>query len=73
MHCIHLSISLLPTAIDPVEQECEAPIEDTNPEQDQEKPWCILPHSFSFIYLLSYFIILDCALGHRSCIKALVA
>jgi hypothetical protein len=46
MHCIHLSISLLPTAIDPVEQEREellepAPVEDTNPEQEQGKPRCI--------------------------------
>jgi hypothetical protein len=63
MHCIHLSISLLPTAIDPVEQEREeplkpAPVEDTNPEQDQGKSRCILPHSLSFIYLLYYFMIL---------------
>jgi hypothetical protein len=46
MHCIYLSVSLLPTAIDPVEQEREelpepAPVEDTNPEQDQDKPRCI--------------------------------
>jgi hypothetical protein len=78
MHCIHLSISLLPTTIDPVEQEREEPpepalVQDTNPEQDQGKPRCILPHSLSFIYHLSYFMILDCALGHRSCIEALVA
>jgi hypothetical protein len=37
MHCIYLIISLLPTAIDPVEQKREkppepAPVEDTNPE-----------------------------------------
>jgi hypothetical protein len=56
MHCIYRSISLLPTAIDLVEQELEeplesAPVEDTNPEQDQGKPWCILPHLLSFIYL----------------------
>jgi hypothetical protein len=43
MHCIDLSVSLLPNAIDPVEQEHEepsepAPVEDTNPEQDQGKP-----------------------------------
>jgi hypothetical protein len=78
MYCIHLSISLLPTAIDPVEQEREeppdpAPVEDTNPELDQGKPQCILPYSLSFIYLLSYFMILDCVLGHRSCIEVLVA
>jgi hypothetical protein len=78
MYCIHLSISLLPTVIDPVEQEREeppepAPVEDTNPEQDQGKPRLILPHSLSFIYLLSFFMILDYALGHRSCIEALVA
>jgi hypothetical protein len=46
MHCIYLSISLLPTAIDHVEQEYEellesALVEDTNPEQDQGKPRCI--------------------------------
>jgi hypothetical protein len=43
MHYIHLSILLLPTAIDNVEQEREeppelAPVEDTNPKQDQGKP-----------------------------------
>jgi hypothetical protein len=43
MHCIYLSISLLPTAIDPMEQEREelpepSPIGETNPEQDQGKP-----------------------------------
>jgi hypothetical protein len=46
MHGIYLSISLLPTAIDPVEQEREespklALVEDTNPEQDQGKTRCI--------------------------------
>jgi hypothetical protein len=46
MHCIYLSGSLLPTAIDPVEQEREellkpAPVEDTNVWQDQGKPQCI--------------------------------
>jgi hypothetical protein len=46
MHCIYISVSLLPTAIDPVEQEREeppelAPVEATNPEQDQGKLWCI--------------------------------
>jgi hypothetical protein len=56
MHCIHRSISLLPTAIDPVEQEREevsesALVEDTNPEQDQGKRRCILPYPLSFIYL----------------------
>jgi hypothetical protein len=77
MHCIYLSVSLLPTMIDPVEQERDelpepAPVEDTNPEQDQGKPRCILPHPLSFIYFFSYFMIPDCALGHRSCIEALV-
>jgi hypothetical protein len=43
MHCIYLSVLLLSTAIDTVEQEREespepAPVEDTNPEQDQGKP-----------------------------------
>jgi hypothetical protein len=78
MHGIYISISLLPIAIDPVEQEREeplepTPVEDTNPEPEQGKPQCIWPHSLSFISLLSYFMILDCALGHRSCIEALVA
>jgi hypothetical protein len=46
MHGIYVSISLLPTVIDPVEQEREEPpelaaVEDTNPEQDQGKPQCI--------------------------------
>jgi hypothetical protein len=46
MHCIYLSVSLLPAAIDPVEQEREeppelAPVEATNPEQYQGKPQCI--------------------------------
>jgi hypothetical protein len=49
------------------------PVEDANPEQDQGRLRCILPHSLRFIYLLSYFMILDCALGYRSCIGALVA
>jgi hypothetical protein len=43
MHCIYLSVSLLPTVIDPVEQEREeppelAPVEATNPEQDHGNP-----------------------------------
>jgi hypothetical protein len=50
-----------------------APVEDTDPEQDQGKPRCILPHTLSFIYFFSCFMILHCALGHRSCIEALVA
>jgi hypothetical protein len=55
MHCIHHNISLLPTVIDPVEQEREEPselalVEDTNPEQDQGKPWFILSHPLIFIY-----------------------
>jgi hypothetical protein len=51
MHCIYLSISLLPTVIDPVEQEREEDsnaidpepelVEDTNLKQDQGKPRCI--------------------------------
>jgi hypothetical protein len=46
MHGIYLSISLLPIAIDPVEQEREeplelTPVEDTNPEPEQGKPQCI--------------------------------
>jgi hypothetical protein len=28
-----------------------APVEDTDPEQDQGKPRCILSHPLSFIYL----------------------
>jgi hypothetical protein len=78
MHCIYLSVSSLHIVIDHVEQGHEeppepAPVEDTNPEQDQGKPRCILPHPLSFIYFFSYFMIPDCALGHRSCIEALVA
>jgi hypothetical protein len=65
--------------IDHVEQGREetsepVPIEGTNPEQDQGKPQCILPHPLSFIYpFFSCFMILDCALGHRSCIESLLA
>jgi hypothetical protein len=64
--------------IDHVEQEREepsesAPVKDTNPEPNQGKPQCILPHPLSFIYFFSYFMIPDCALGHRSRIEALVA
>jgi hypothetical protein len=78
MHCFYLSVSLLPTVIDLVEQEHEelpepTPVKDTNLEQDQVKLWCILPYPLSFIYFVSYFMIPDCALGHRSCIEALVA
>jgi hypothetical protein len=65
-------------AIDDVEQGREeppepAPVKDTDLEQDQGKPRCILPNPLRFIYLFPYFIIYDCALGHRSCIEALVA
>jgi hypothetical protein len=43
MYVIYLSISLLPTMIDPIEQEREeppesAPVKNTNLEQDQGKP-----------------------------------
>jgi hypothetical protein len=46
MYCIYLSVSLLPIVIDSVDQEREepselAPVEATNPELDQDKPWCI--------------------------------
>jgi hypothetical protein len=46
MHCIYLSILILSTVIDPVEQKREeptepAPVEDTNLEQDQGNPWYI--------------------------------
>jgi hypothetical protein len=65
-------------AIDYVEQGREeppepAPVKDTDPVQDQGKPRCILPHPLIFIYFFSYFVILECALGHRSWIEALVA
>jgi hypothetical protein len=77
MHYFHRSVLFLRIAIDHMEQGCEeppepAPVEDTDPEQDQGKPRCILPHPLSFIYFFSYFMILDCALGHRSCTEALV-
>jgi hypothetical protein len=46
MHYIYLSVLLLPTVTDHVEQEREAPlelasVEGTNPKQDQGKPLCI--------------------------------
>jgi hypothetical protein len=46
LHCIYLSVSVLPTVIDPVEQEHEEPwelalVEANNLEQDQGKPQCI--------------------------------
>jgi hypothetical protein len=74
----YLSVSYLRIAIDHMEQGREeppepAPVEDTNPELDQGKPRSILPHPLSFIYFFSYFRIPDGALGHRSCIEALVA
>jgi hypothetical protein len=55
MHCFYLSVSSLRIVIDYVEQGREepmepAPVEDINPEQDQGKPRCILPHPLSFIY-----------------------
>jgi hypothetical protein len=78
MHYFHLSVSSLRIAINHVEQGREeppksAPVEDTNLEQDQGKPRCILPHPLNFIYFFSYFMIPDCTLGHRSCIEVLVA
>jgi hypothetical protein len=55
MHWFHLSVSSLRITIDHVEQGREeppdpTPVEDTDPEQDQGKPRCILPHDLSFIY-----------------------
>jgi hypothetical protein len=46
MHCIYLVVSPLHIAIDHMEQRREespelAPVEDTNPEQDQGIPRCI--------------------------------
>jgi hypothetical protein len=78
MHYFYLSVPSLRIAIDHVEQGREeppepAPVKYTNPEQDQGKPWCILPCTLSFIYFFSHFMILDFALGHSSCIEALVA
>jgi hypothetical protein len=78
MHCFHLSVSSLRIVRDHVEQVREEPpepalVEDTHPKQDQAKPRCILPYPLNFIYFFSYFMILDCALGHRSCIEDLVA
>jgi hypothetical protein len=74
MHCFRLSVSSLRIAIDHMEQGRveppePAPVEDTDPEQDQGKPQCILQHPLSFIYFFSYFMISHFALGHRSCIK----
>jgi hypothetical protein len=78
MHCFHLSVSSLSIAIDHVEQGREeplepAPVEDTDPEQDEGKTRCILPCPLSFISFFSYFVILECALGHRFWTEALVA
>jgi hypothetical protein len=55
MHYFHLSVSSLHILIDHVEQGREepsepAPVEYTNPEHDQGKPQCILPHPLSLIY-----------------------
>jgi hypothetical protein len=62
----YLSVTSLRIVIDHVEQGREEPqelasVEDTNPEQEQDKPQCILPHPLSFIYFFSCFMILDCA------------
>jgi hypothetical protein len=78
VHYFYLCVSSLRIVIDHVEQGHEeplepAPVEDTDPEQDHDKPRCILPHPLSFIYFFSCFMIPDCALGHMSCIKGLVA
>jgi hypothetical protein len=61
MHYFYRSVSFLCIAIDHVEQEREeplesAPFEDSDPEQDQGKPWCILldPLSFISLFLLLY-------------------
>jgi hypothetical protein len=69
-HSLHIGI-------DHVEQGREEPsepssVEDTDPEQAQGKPKCILPHPLIFIYFFSYFVILERALGHTSWIEALV-
>jgi hypothetical protein len=78
MHCICHSISLLPTARDLVEQEREepsesAPVKHANPEQDQGNPSASYHIHWALFTFFSYFMIPDCALGHMSCIKALVA
>jgi hypothetical protein len=64
MHYIYLSVSLLPTVIDPVEQEREeppepAPVTDTNPEQDQGKPGASnhIPWALFTFYLNLWFLI----------------
>jgi hypothetical protein len=68
MHCIYLSVSLLPTVIDLVEQEREeppelTPVEATNPEQDQGKPgasnhipWALLIFVFSLLFLIVHLV-----------------
>jgi hypothetical protein len=78
VHFFHLSVSSLRIAIDHMEQGREeppepAPVEDSDPEQDQGEPQCILSHPLSFIYFFYYFMILNYALGHMGCIEALVA
>jgi hypothetical protein len=61
MYCIYLSVSFLPTAIDPVKQEREelpepALVEDTNPDQDQGKTPVHLTtsHEIYLLFLLLY-------------------
>jgi hypothetical protein len=78
MHCFYLGVLSLRIMIDHVKQGREeppepAPVKDTDPEHDQGKPRCILPRPLSFIYFFSYFVFLECALGHRSCIEGLIA
>jgi hypothetical protein len=50
-----------------------APVEDTDPEQDQGKPGASYHIPWALFTFFSYFMIHDCALDHRSCIEALVA
>jgi hypothetical protein len=55
VQCFHLSVSSLCIVIDHVEQGHREPsepalVEDIDPEEDQGKHPCILPHPLSFIY-----------------------
>jgi hypothetical protein len=69
MHFFYLSVLSLRIVINHVEQGREeplepAPVEDTNPEQDQGKPRCILPYPLSFIYF--FLLLYDSCLCIRS-------
>jgi hypothetical protein len=56
--------------LDPVEPESEeptelAPVEETNPELNQGKPWCISPKFLDFYFNSLLYVKYDCALNYR--------